>query len=149
MNSTTAAIEMEGMPKRKENFAASFLSQPATKAVEIVTPDLEKPGIIAKAWERPIKKPSKYLWFFKFIEPFFEISAKYMKKAMRIETNAIDKFDRRILSKKIGANSFIVPPQNIIGMVPINIDLNNFTLNKYKKKFFEFCFFNLKKSFLK
>ena len=61
---------------------------------------------------------------------------------MRIETNAIDKFDRRILSKKIGANSFIDPPKNIIGMVPINIDLNNFTLNKYKKKFFEFCFFN-------
>ena len=44
------------MPKRKENFAASLLSHPDIKAVEIVTPDLEIPGIIAKAWEKPIKK---------------------------------------------------------------------------------------------
>ena len=49
MNSTTAAREMAGMPKRKEIFAASPLSQPETKAVEIVTPDLETPGKIAKA----------------------------------------------------------------------------------------------------
>ena len=49
INSTIAAIEIAGMPKRKENFAASPLSQPATRAVEMVTPDLETPGIIAKA----------------------------------------------------------------------------------------------------
>ena len=49
MNSTIAASEIAGMPKRKENFAASSLSQPATRAVEIVTPDLETPGKIAKA----------------------------------------------------------------------------------------------------
>ena len=48
-NSTIAAKEIEGMPKRKENFAASLLSQPDTRAVEIVTPDLEMPGKIAKA----------------------------------------------------------------------------------------------------
>ena len=36
------------MPKRKENFAASPLSQPDNKAVEIVIPDLDTPGIIAK-----------------------------------------------------------------------------------------------------
>ena len=48
MNSTTEAKEIAGIPKRKENFAASALSQPVTIAVEIVTPDLEKPGIIAK-----------------------------------------------------------------------------------------------------
>ena len=48
MNSTIAEKEIAGMPKRKENFAASALSQPVTIAVEIVTPDLEKPGIIAK-----------------------------------------------------------------------------------------------------
>ena len=47
------------MPKRKENFAASLLLQPDTKAVEMVTPDLETPGKIAKAWERPIKKLSE------------------------------------------------------------------------------------------
>ena len=49
MNSTIAASEIAGIPKKKENFAASFLSHPDTKAVEIVTPDLETPGIIAKA----------------------------------------------------------------------------------------------------
>ena len=49
MNSTIAAIEIAGMPKIKENFAASLFSQPATRAVEIVTPDRETPGIIAKA----------------------------------------------------------------------------------------------------
>ena len=49
MNSTIAAREIAGIPKRKENFAASLLSQPDTRAVEIVIPDLETPGIIAKA----------------------------------------------------------------------------------------------------
>ena len=100
INSTIAAKEIAGMPKRKENFAASPLSQPDTRAVEIVTPDLETPGKIAKAWERPIKKLSEYLWFFKFIKRFFELSAMYMKIAIRKDTNAIDKFERRILSNR-------------------------------------------------
>ena len=49
MNSTTAAKEIAGMPKRKENFAASFLPQPDIRAVEIVIPDLDTPGKIAMA----------------------------------------------------------------------------------------------------
>ena len=49
MNSTIAAREIAGIPKRKENFAASPFSQPDIKAVEIVMPDLETPGKIAKA----------------------------------------------------------------------------------------------------
>ena len=61
MNSTIAAIEMAGIPKRKENFAASLLSQPEIKAVEIVIPDLETPGKIAKAWAIPINKLSELL----------------------------------------------------------------------------------------
>ena len=73
INSTIAAREMAGMPKRKENFAASRLSQPETRAVEIVIPDLETPGKTAKAWERPIKKLFEKLWLFKFIRPFFEV----------------------------------------------------------------------------
>ena len=48
INSTMAEREIAGMPKRKENFAASNLSQPDTRAVEIVIPDLETPGKIAK-----------------------------------------------------------------------------------------------------
>ena len=47
MNSTIAARDIAGIPIRKENFAASPLSHPDIKAVEIVTPDLEKPGKIA------------------------------------------------------------------------------------------------------
>ncbi len=49
INSTIAAIEIAGMPKRKENFAASPLPQPDIRAVEIVIPDLETPGKMAKA----------------------------------------------------------------------------------------------------
>ena len=48
-----------------------------------------------------------------------------MKIAIRKETNAIDKFERRILSKKYGTKNFMVEPSKIIGMVPIKIDLNN------------------------
>ena len=47
INSTIAAKEIAGMPKRNENLAASRLSQPEIKAEEIVTPDRETPGIIA------------------------------------------------------------------------------------------------------
>ena len=43
MNSTIAAKKIAGMPKKKENLTASPLSQPNTKAVEIVTPDRETP----------------------------------------------------------------------------------------------------------
>jgi len=100
MNSTIAAREIAGMPKRKEYFAASPLSQPDVRAVEIVTPDLETPGKMAKAWERPIRKLSENLWFFRFVEPFFELSAMYIKIVIKKESNAIDKFERKKLSKK-------------------------------------------------
>ena len=49
INSTIAAREIAGIPKRKENFAASPLSHPDNKALEIVTPDLDTPGKIANA----------------------------------------------------------------------------------------------------
>ena len=49
INSTIAAREMAGMPRRNENLAASCLSQPFTRAVEIVIPDLETPGKTARA----------------------------------------------------------------------------------------------------
>ena len=73
----------------------------------------------------------------------------YMKIAIRKETNAIDKFDRRISSKKLGIYSFIVPPNKIIGIVPIKIDLNIFSCKKNPKNLFEYCLFKLKISFLK
>ena len=49
VNSTIAAREIAGIPKRKENFAASALSHPDIKELEIVTPDLEPPGKMANA----------------------------------------------------------------------------------------------------
>ena len=116
---------MAGMPKRKENLAASPLSQPDSKAVEIVIPDLDTPGIIANAWEKPIKKISESLWFVKFKEPLLDLSAMYIKIAIRIETNAIDKLERRNLSKKWGTNNFIVPPSKKIGRVAIKIEHNS------------------------
>ena len=47
INSTIAAREIAGIPKRKENLAASPLSHPDIRALEMVTPDLETPGIMA------------------------------------------------------------------------------------------------------
>ena len=49
INSTIAAREIAGIPKIKENLAASPLSHPDIKALEIVIPDLETPGRIANA----------------------------------------------------------------------------------------------------
>ena len=49
INSTNAAREIAGKPKRKENFTASPLSHPDIRALEIVTPDLETPGKMANA----------------------------------------------------------------------------------------------------
>ena len=100
INSTKAAREIAGIPSRKENLVAFALSHPDIKAVEIVMPDLEKPGITANAWEKPIKKLSEYLWLFRLMNPFFDLSAKYINIAIKRETNAIDKFERRTSLKK-------------------------------------------------
>ena len=48
-SSTIAAMQIEGKPKRNENFIASLFSHPDNNAVDIVTPDLETPGKIANA----------------------------------------------------------------------------------------------------
>ena len=49
INSTIATREIAGIPKRNENFAASRLSHPDIRALDIVTPDLETPGKMANA----------------------------------------------------------------------------------------------------
>ena len=51
----------------------------------------------------------------------------YIKIAIKKETKAIDKFERRKLLKKLGIVNFTVPPSIMIGIVPIKIDLNNFS----------------------
>jgi len=89
------------------------------------------------------------LWFLILIEPLLELSAKYIKKAIRNETNAIDKFERRTLSKKLGTYNFILPPRKTIGIVPIKIDLNNLLCKRFARSFFEKRLLKLKISFLK
>ena len=69
--------------------------------------------------------------------------------AMIKETIAIDKLERRITSKKLEKNNLIVPPRKTIGIVPIKIDLNNFSWNKVSNIFFGYWSLNLKISFLK
>jgi len=83
------------------------------------------------------------------IEPLFELSAKYIKKAIRNETKAIDIFERRTFSKKEGINIFIIPPSKMIGIVPIKIDLNNLSCKRYSRKFLEDWLLKLKISCLK
>ena len=53
-NSTKAANDIAGIPRRNENLAASFLFHPDKRAIEIVAPERETPGKIAKAWAIPI-----------------------------------------------------------------------------------------------
>ena len=53
-NSTKAAIEIEGIPSRNENLPAFSLSHPDKSATEIVAPERDTPGIMAKAWAIPI-----------------------------------------------------------------------------------------------
>ncbi len=43
----------------------------------------------------------------------------------------------------------MVPPNKIIGIVPIKIDLNKLSCNKYLNNFFEYFLLKLKISFLK
>ena len=140
---------MAGMPRIKENLAASSLSQPDNKAKEIVAPDLDIPGIIAKAWAIPIKKLSKYLWFFILINLLRETSAQSIINAINIDANPIDKFDRKNEFEKSEKNNFIITPEHIIGIVPIKIDLNNFFEKKEWYLFLEFTIFKLKIFFLK
>ena len=83
------------------------------------------------------------------MEPFFDISAIYIKIAIKRETNAIDKFDRRTFSKKEGINIFILPPSKTIGMVPNKIDLNNLSCKRNSRKFLYDWLLKLKISFLK
>ena len=73
----------------------------------------------------------------------------YMKIAIRKENNAIDKFERRNLSKIKGKNNFIVPPSKIIGIVPIKIELNIFWCFKKSTFIIKDWLFKLKKVFLK
>ena len=57
------APKIAGIANIKENFAASLLETPSRSANEIVMPERDMPGIIAKAWDMPIKNPLARLNF--------------------------------------------------------------------------------------
>ena len=148
-NSTKAANEIEGIPRRNENLAASFLFHPDKRAIEIVAPERDTPGTIAKAWAIPIYKLFGYLWLFKLIDFLVEISAKSIIKDINIDTKAIERFERKNESENPGTNSFIIPPIKTIGIVPIKIDLFNLLNRNEYLGFLEFVFLKLKILFLK
>ena len=148
-NSTKAANEIEGIPRRNENLAASFLFHPDKRAIEIVAPERDTPGKIAKAWAIPIYKLFWYLWLFKLINLLVEISAKSIIKDINIDTKAIERFERKNESENPGTNSFIIPPIKTIGIVPIKIDLFNLLNRNEYLGFLEFVFLKLKILFLK
>ena len=148
-NSTKAANEIEGIPRRNENLAASFLFHPDKRAIEIVAPERDTPGKIAKAWAIPIYKLFWYLWLFKLINLLVEISAKSIIKDINIDTTAIERFERKNESENPGTNSFIIPPIKTIGIVPIKIDLFNLLKRKEYLSFLKFVFLKLKILFLK
>ena len=148
-NSTKAANEIEGIPRRNENLAASFLFHPDKRAIEIVAPERDTPGTIAKAWAIPIYKLLRYLWLSKLIDFLVEISAKSIIKDINIDTKAIEKFERKNESENPGTNSFIIPPIKIIGIVPIKIDLFNLLNRNEYLGFLEFVFLKVKILFLK
>ena len=62
-----AAPAIIGVAKKNENLAAASLVKPKHLAVVIVIPDLETPGIKAKACEHPIIIACEKVSFFKFI----------------------------------------------------------------------------------
>ena len=148
-NSTKATNEIAGIPRRNEYLAASFLFHPNKRAIEIVAPERDTPGKIAKAWAIPIYRLFLYLWLFKLIDFSADISAKSIIKDINIETIAIDKFERKNESENSGTNSFISPPIKIIGIVPIKIDLYNLLNDNEYFSFTEFVFLKLKILFLK
>ena len=94
--STNAAIDIAGIPSKSEYFAASSLFQPSKRALEIVIPDLDTPGIIAKDCAKPIKKLFIKLWFKSDIFLLLLISDKYINKPVKIEINPINKFERKV-----------------------------------------------------
>ena len=143
-NSTIAANEIAGIPRRNENLAASFLSHPNKSAVEIVAPERETPGIIAKAWAIPMYKLLRYLWLAKFINLLVEISAKSIIKDINKDTKAIERFERKNEPENPGINIFIIPPIKTIGIVPIKIDLYNLFSKKEYVCFLKFIFLKLK-----
>tara|TARA_Y100000766_G_scaffold264335_1_gene257070 strand:+ start:597 stop:926 length:330 start_codon:yes stop_codon:yes gene_type:complete len=77
------------------------------------------------------------------------MSAKSIIKDIKIDTTAIERFERKKESENPGTKSFINPPIKIIGVVPITIDLYKLIDIYLCLVFLEFIFLKWKIFFLK
>lgn len=86
LSSKKNAPRMTGIEAMKENLNASSLSAPLNKRVVIVVPDLEIPGIIAMAWEKPIIRLSFFeIRLFPSLKNFVEINIRpFIRKARKM-----------------------------------------------------------------
>ena len=120
-NSTKPEIEIAGMPIKKVSLAAVCLSIPENNAEVKVIPDLETPGNIARDCEKPSKIISLNLISFKYFFFVPHFSERANKKAMIIETMAIENKLLKYESEKPGQNTLTSKPKNNIGILAIKI----------------------------
>ncbi len=98
LNFRRPAPAMIGTESRKEKRAASRRSNPNAKAVVIVMPDRETPGMSAKPWLRPIAKAVCQERSGIFLSPLQSLSAKARTTPRRIKAHAINRGDRKTVS---------------------------------------------------
>ncbi len=108
------AKRITGMESKKENLALEVLEKPRNKAALMVMPDLEVPGIKAKAWAKPIIRATFKVIFKIFLFPAL-LSARYKMAPKNMVENAITKGLRKCSSMKF----FPKKPNIKTGMVPI------------------------------
>ena len=65
------------------------------------------------------------MWLLILIDFLWDLSAINIIKAIKIEIKPIEKLERNNESENWGKNNLIMPPIQTIGMVLIQIELNN------------------------
>ncbi len=117
INSTSPDIEIAGMPIKKDNLAAVFLSIPENNADVRVTPDLETPGNNAKDWDIPNRITSFKSTSAKVFFLLPRNSAAANKIAIIIEMIAIENKFLKIESENFGQYNFMSKPKTKIGIL--------------------------------
>ena len=97
-NFKIAAPRIIGVDNRKENLAALILFKPLYNPALMLIPDLEKPGITANAWDKPITTESLKLTCSIFFLPLNVLSAQYKIAPAIIKVMAINKGERKMVS---------------------------------------------------
>ena len=91
---TMAAPKMIGVDNKNENLTAPSLVTPLNSPVVIVIPERETPGIIASAWDSPIKMLVSKVIFLISIFLALLRSAQYRTRPININITAIRGGDR-------------------------------------------------------